>query len=161
MGARFAGRMLRALAIVLAFALAPAGAQQPPPDTAGLAAAKLLLDEIEAAAGRESTSGAAMRELRGPAAGVHEDLLAKATDLGNKQAAAQAQLKDLGPAPTDGRAELPAVAAERTRLTGLTTELGSNVNLARHLATRAGQVFDRLNERRRVLFTDKLLERSP
>jgi potassium efflux system protein len=160
MGARFAGRMLRALAIVLALALAPAGAQQPPPDTAGLAAAKLLLDEIEAAAGRESTSGAAIVELRARAAGVHEDLLAKATDLGNKQAAAQAQLKDLGPAPTDGRAEPPAVAAERARLTALTTELGSNVNLARQLATRAGQVFDRLNERRRVLFTDKLLERS-
>jgi potassium-dependent mechanosensitive channel len=160
MGARFAGRMLRALALVLALALAPAGAQQPSVDTTGLSAAKLLLDEIEAAAGRESTSGAALVELRARAAGAHEDLLAKAADLGNKQAAALAQLKDLGPAPTDGRAEPPAVSAERARLTALTTELGTNVNLARQLATRAGQVFDRLNERGRVLFTDKLLERS-
>src|SRR5580704_3236376 len=108
MGARFAGRMLRALAIVLALAATPAGAQQPPADTNGLAAAKLLLDEIEAAAGRESTSGAALVELRARAAGAHKDLLAKAADLGNQQAAAQQQLKDLGPAPTDGRAELPA-----------------------------------------------------
>jgi potassium-dependent mechanosensitive channel len=160
MGARFAGTMLRALALVLALAVAPAGAQQQPVDTTGLSAAKLQLDEIDAAAGRESTSGTALVELRARAAGVHEDLLAKAADLGNKQAAAQAQLKDLGPAPTDGRAEPPAVAAERARLTALTTELGSNVNLARQLATRAGQVFDRLNERRRILFTDKLLERS-
>jgi potassium-dependent mechanosensitive channel len=160
MGARFAGRVLRALAIVLALALAPAGAQQPPADTTGLAAAKLLLDEIEAAAGRESTSGAAIVELRARAAGAHEDLLAKAADLGNKQAAAQAQLTDLGPAPTDGRAEPPAVATERARLTALTAELGASVNLARQLATRAGQVFDRLNERRRILFTDTLLEHS-
>jgi potassium-dependent mechanosensitive channel len=160
MGARFAGRVLRALAIVLALALAPAGAQQPPADPSGLAAAKLLLDEIEAAAGRESTSGAALIELRARAAGAHEDLLAKAADLGNQQAAAQAQLKDLGPAPADARAEAPAVVAERARLTALTGELGASVNLARQLATRAGQVFDRLNERRRILFTDKLLERS-
>jgi potassium efflux system protein len=161
MGARFAGRVLHALAIVLALALAPAGAQPPPADPSGLAAAKLLLDEIEAAAGRESTSGAAVVELRARAAGAHEDLLAKAADLGNQQAAAQAQLKDLGPAPTDGRAEASAVAAERARLTALTAEFGASVNLARQLATRAGQVFDRLNERRRILFTDKLMERSP
>ncbi len=160
MGARFAGRVLRALAIVLALALAPAGAQQPPADPSGLAAAKLLLDEIEAATGRASTSGAALVELRARAAGAHEDLLAKAADLGYQQAAAQAQLKDLGPAPADGRAEAPAVAAERARLSTLTAELGASVNLARQLATRAGQVFDRLNERRRILFTDKLLERS-
>ena len=159
MGARFAGWVLRALAIVLALALVPAGAQQPPADPGGLAAAKLLLDEIEAAAGREN-SGAALVELRARAAGAHEDLLAKAADLGNQQASAQAQLKDLGPAPADGRAEAPAVAAERARLTALTAELGASVNLARQLATRAGQVFDRLNERRRVLFTDKLFERS-
>src|ERR1700730_6698303 len=121
MGARFAGRVLRALAGVLA--LAPAGGQPPPADPRRLAAARLLLDEIEAAAGRESTSGAALIELRARAAGAHEDLLAKAADLGNQQAAAQAQLKDLGPAPTDGRAEAPAVVAERARLTALTAEL--------------------------------------
>src|SRR5262249_34756718 len=98
--------------------------------------------------------------LRARAAGVHEDLLAKAADLGNKQAAAQAQLKDLGPAPTDGRAEPPAVAAERARLTTLTTELGVNLNLAPQPATPTGPVVDRLNERRRTLFTDRLFEHS-
>jgi small-conductance mechanosensitive channel len=161
MGARFAGRVLRALAVVLALAVMPAGAQPPPADTSGLAAAKLMLDEIEAAAGREGASGAALAELRSRAAAAHEDLLAKAADLGSQQAAAEAQLKDLGPAPADGRAEAPAVAAERARLTALTAQLGASANLARQLATRAGQLFDRLNERRRVLFTDKLFERSP
>jgi potassium efflux system protein len=161
MGARFAGSALRALALVLALALAPAGAQQPPADPNGLAAAKLILDEIEAAASRESTSGAALVELRTRAGAAHEDLLAKAADLGSQQAAAEAQLKDLGPAPADGRAEAPAVAAERARLTALTTQLGANANLARQLATRAGQLFDSVNERRRALFTGKLFERSP
>lgn len=161
MGARFVGRVLCVLALVLALGTASAGAQQPPADPDGLAAAKLALDEIEAAAGRESTSGAALVELRARAAGVHEDLLAKVTDLGSKQAAAEAQLKDLGPSPTDARAEAPATAAERTRLTTLTATLGASANLARQLATRAGQVFDRVNERRRVLFTEKLFERAP
>src|SRR5262249_37406720 len=114
MGARFAGRVFRALAVVLALlAVAPAGAQQPPTDPYGLSAAKLTLDEIEAAAGRESTSGAALVDLRVRAAKAHEDLLAKAADLGKKQAAAEAQLKDLGAAPTDGRAEASAVGAHR------------------------------------------------
>jgi small-conductance mechanosensitive channel len=161
MGARFARQLLLALAVGLALAAAPAGAQQAPADSDGLGAAKLALDEIEAAAGRESTSSAALVQLRARAAGVHEDLLAKVTDLGSKQAAAEAQLKDLGPAPTDGRAEAPAVAAERTRLTALTGTLSASANLARQLATRAGQVFDRVNERRRVLFTEKLFERAP
>ena len=114
MGARFVGRVLLALAILLATVATPAPAQQPPgaaDPAAGLAASKLLLDEIEAAAGRESTSGAALLELRVRAAAAHEDLLAKAADIGGKQAAAEAQLKDLGPAPLDGRAEAPAVAA--------------------------------------------------
>jgi potassium-dependent mechanosensitive channel len=163
MGARFAGRVLRALAVLLALAGAPAGAQQPPPavDSTGLAAAKLMLDEIEAAAGRESLSGAALVDLRARAAAVHDDLLAKAADIGGKLTAAQAQLKELGPLPADGRAEAPAVAAERARLIALAGELGATANLARQLATRAGQVFDRVNERRRILFTDKLFERSP
>jgi potassium-dependent mechanosensitive channel len=161
MGARFAGRVLRALAIVLAvLAVAPAGAQQPPTDPYGLAAAKLTLDEIEAAAGRESTSGSALVDLRARAAKAQEDLLAKAADLGKKQTAAEAQLKDLGTAPTDGRTEAPAVAAERTRLTALNAELGTNANLARQLATRAGQVFDQVNERRRILFTNTLFDHS-
>jgi potassium efflux system protein len=163
MGARFAGRILRALAVLLALAGAPAGAQQQPlaADPTGLAAAKLMLDEIEAAAGRESLSGAALVDLRARAAAVHDDLLAKAADIGGKLTVAQAQLKDLGPPPADGRAEAPAVVAERARLTALAAELGATANLARQLATRAGQVFDRVNERRRILFTDKLFERSP
>jgi small-conductance mechanosensitive channel len=164
MGARFVGRASLALAILLAaLAFAPAGAQPPPATdaTAGLAAAKLMLDEIEVAAGRESLSGAALVDLRAQAAAAHQNLLAKAADIATKQAAAEAQLKDLGPAPTDGRTEAPAIAAERARLTALAAELGAAANLARQLATRADQVFDRINERRRILFTDKLFERSP
>jgi small-conductance mechanosensitive channel len=161
MGARFVRQLLLALAVGLALAGAPAGAQQRPADADGLGAAKLALDEIEAAAGRESMSSAALVQLRARAAGVHEDLLAKAADLGSKQAAAEAQLKDLGPAPTDGRAEAPPVAAERTRLTALTATLSASANLARQLATRAGQVFDRVNESQHLLFTAKLFERAP
>jgi potassium efflux system protein len=165
MGVRFAARVaLGALAILLAaLAFAPAGrAQQAAPDTAAaLATAKLMLDEIDAAAGRESTSGRALIDLRARAATARDDLLAKAADVANKRTAAEAQLKDLGPPPTDGRSEPAPVAAERARLTALAADLGAQGNLARQLATRADQLFDRINARRRALFTDTLFERSP
>src|ERR1043166_6436653 len=97
MGARFAGRILRALAILLAVLVIapPAWAQQPAAaDPNGFAAAKLMLDEIETAAGRESIGGAALVELRTRAVAAHDPLLAKAADIGGKLAAAQAPLKD-------------------------------------------------------------------
>jgi len=162
--ARFAGRVLLALALLLAaLAVMPAGRAQQPASkdpAAGLAAAKLALDEIEAAANRESTSGAALVELRARAGAAQQDLLAKAADIDARRGAAEAQLKDLGTAPADGRAEPPAVTAERARLTALSADLGTAGNLAHQLATRAGQVFERINERRRILFTDKLFERA-
>jgi potassium efflux system protein len=166
MGVRFAARVaLGALAILLAaLAFAPAGrAQQPSqPDTAAaLATAKLTLDEIEAAAARAGTRGQALVDLRARVAAARDNLLAKAADIAAKRTAAEAQLKDLGPPPTDGRAEPAAVAAERSRLTALLAELGAEGNLARQLATRANQLFDGINARRRALFTDTLFERSP
>jgi potassium-dependent mechanosensitive channel len=166
MGVRFAARVaLGALAILLAaLVFAPAGrAQQPPPPdmSAALATAKLTLDEIEAAAARAGTRGQALVDLRTRVAAARDDLLAKAADIAAKRTAAEAQLKDLGPPPADGRAEPPATAAERARLTALMADLGAAGNLARQLATRADQLFDGINARRRALFTDTLFERSP
>src|SRR5262249_56037349 len=88
------------------------------------------------------------------------DWLGRGGGVGGRREGAAAQLKALGPPPTDGRAEPPAVAAERARLTGLAADLGTAANLAHQLATRAGQVSELVIERRRILFTDKLLERS-
>jgi potassium efflux system protein len=166
MGVRFAARVaLGALAILLAaLVFVPAGrAQQPaPPDmSAALATAKLTLDEVEAAAARAGTRGQALVDLRTRVAAARDDLLAKAADIAAKRTAAEAQLKDLGPPPADGRAEPPATAAERARLTALVADLGAAGNLARQLATRADQLFDGINARRRALFTDTLFERSP
>src|SRR5262249_4965458 len=48
----------------------------------------------------------------------------------------------------------------RTRLTAVNAELGASANLARQLATRAGQVFDQVDERRRILFNETLFEHS-
>ena len=166
MGVRFAARVaLAGLAVLLAaLAFAPAAhAQQPPaPDAAaGLATAKLKLDEIEATARRASLTGQELADLRAQTAATREDLLTKATDIGALRAAAEAQLKDLGAPPADGKAEAPAIAAERARLTALVAQRGAEANLARQLATRADQLLDRINEARRVLFTEKLFERSP
>ena len=141
MGMGCAARLaLGALAILLAaLAFAPAGWAQQPSATdaaADLAAPKLLLDEIEATASRESLTGLALDELRGNAISLRDDLRAKAAAIDVRRAAAEAQLKALGPAPLkDGPPEAPAIAAERgyrvipghdpVAWPALTAELGS------------------------------------
>jgi len=156
---------LGALAILLAaLAFAPAGWAQQPSATdaaAGLAAPKLLLDEIEAAASRESLTGLALDELRGNAISLRDDLRAKAAAIDVRRAAADAQLKALGPAPPkDGPPDAPAIAAERARLTALNGELGAAASLARVLATQADQLLARIDERRRTQSGGQLFERS-
>src|SRR5712692_3701157 len=140
MGLRFAARFgACALAILLAAAvLAPASRAQPAPEpaAASLAAEKLKLDEIEAAC---------------------VDVRAKSAEIEAERAAVDARLKDLGPPPArDAAAEPPAVAAERDQLSRHKAELGAAASQAAQLAARADRLLDRINDRRRVLFTEKL-----
>ncbi|HYS47342.1 MAG TPA: DUF3772 domain-containing protein [Xanthobacteraceae bacterium] len=165
MGLRFAARFgACALAMLLAAAvLAPASRAQPAPEpaAASLAAEKLKLDEIEAASGRESLSDQALADLRRDAAAVRADLRGRAAEIEAERAAVDARLKDLGPPPArDAAAEAPAVAAERDQLSRHKAELGAAASQAAQLAARADRLLDRINDRRRVLFTEKLFERS-
>jgi small-conductance mechanosensitive channel len=164
MRVRFAARVaLAALATLLAaLVFAPSSrAQQPSAPDVGLAAPKLLLDEVEAAASRENVTAPEFDDLRGKSLSAREDLRAKAAGIDTRRAAADAQLKALGPAPPkDGPPEAPAIAAERARLTALSGELGEAASLARQLATRADQLLKRIDERRRIEVGGQLFERS-
>jgi potassium-dependent mechanosensitive channel len=166
MGVGCAARLaLGALAILLAaLVFAPAGWAQQPAATdaaAGLEAPKLLLDELEATASRENLTAPELNALRVKAISARDDLRAKVAAIDTRRAAADAQLKTLGPAPPkDGPPEVPTIAAERARLTALSGELGAAASLSRQLATRADQLLERIDERRRSEVGGQLFERS-
>jgi potassium-dependent mechanosensitive channel len=71
------------------------------------------------------------------------------------------RLAELGAAPAAGAApEDATVATERGRLTAAQAEFDSAVKQARLLAGRADEIADRINARRRQLFTDRLFAHS-
>ena len=71
------------------------------------------------------------------------------------------RLAELGAAPAAGAApEDATVAGERSRLTAAQTEFDGAVKQGRLLAGRADEVADRINGRRRQIFTDRLFAHS-
>jgi potassium efflux system protein len=71
------------------------------------------------------------------------------------------RLAELGAAPAAGAApEDATVAGERSRLTAAQTEFDGAVKQGRLLAGRADEVADRINARRRQIFTDRLFAHS-
>ncbi len=71
------------------------------------------------------------------------------------------RLAELGAAPAAGAApEDATVAAERSRLTAAQTEFDGAVKQARLLAGRGDELADRINARRRQIFTDRLFAHS-
>jgi potassium efflux system protein len=71
------------------------------------------------------------------------------------------RLAELGAAPAAGAApEDATVAAERGRLTAVQGEFDSAVKQTRLLAGRADELADRVNARRRQIFTDRLFAHS-
>jgi potassium-dependent mechanosensitive channel len=71
------------------------------------------------------------------------------------------RLAELGAAPVAGAApEDATVAGERSRLTAAQTEFDGAVKQGRLLAGRADELADRINARRRQIFTDRLFAHS-
>jgi potassium efflux system protein len=166
MSARFAHIALCALALAAAALMTPALAQQPqlvtPAPPAALEPFRLELDQIEAAVGREGIGDDALAELRDRVAGVREGLRGRADALEPQLKEIDTRLKQLGPAPAaTAPREDPALAAERDVLVKAFGELDAALKQARLLALRADQLTDRITERRRALFTQRLFKRTP
>ena len=161
--ARFAHIALCALALVAAAPIAPALAQQPQlAAPAALEPFRLELEQIETAVGREGIGDDALAELRDRVAGVREGLRGRADSLEPQLKEIDTRLKQIGPAPAaTAPREDPALAAERDALVKAFGELDAALKQARLLALRADQLTDRITERRRALFTQRLFKRTP
>jgi potassium-dependent mechanosensitive channel len=158
-------RML-VLAATAAFAVAcasPLAAQQPAPPApaAAIEAFKADLDEIEAVLRRESLSDNTLAELRGRLAELRDRLRAQADALEPQLADLDARLKQLGEAPeADAPKEDPAISAERERLTKSYGEVDAALKQTKLLSLRAEQLSERVTDRRRAIFAQRLFARS-
>jgi potassium-dependent mechanosensitive channel len=140
----------------------PAG--QPPQQTAlaELEPMKLALDQIEATLRREELPIGTLRDLEASLAPVRDDLRGKLADLQGRLAKLDDARKKLGPAPAaDAPAESPTIAAERTRLNQAYSDVDAAAKQANLLSSRADALADRIGQRQRDLFTQRLLQRTP
>src|SRR5262249_55130134 len=116
----------------------------------------------EATLGRESLPDETLLELRDRVNSARDDLRSRIDTLEPQFADVETRLKQLGPAPpTTEPREDAGLAAERDRLTKSHAELDTSLRQARLLSLRADQLADRITERRRTLFTQRLFRRTP
>ena len=178
MAARFACIAVRWLALVVAALVAaapiaptsiapalaqPASAQATPSSPlAALEPFKFELDQIEAAIGREGISDDALAELRDRVSAARDGLRGRTDALEPQLNEVDTRLKQFGPPPAaSAPPEDAALAAERARLTKAFGDLDAALRQARLLALRADQLTDRITERRRAIFTQRLFKRTP
>jgi potassium efflux system protein len=155
-------RTLVLVAFMLAGAPLAAVGQSPTLEPLRLEPIKLELDQIEATLGREGLGDDRLTELRDQAGTAREQLRGRIEALEPQLNDIDARLKQIGaPPPATAPPEDPALAAERDRLTKSHAENDAVLRQARLLATRADQLGDRITERRRTNFTQRLFRRTP
>jgi len=141
----------------------PASAQPTRPSPlAALDPFRFELDQIETAIGREGIGDDSLVELRDRIGGVRDGLRGRTDALEPQISEVDTRLKQLGPAPpATAPPEDAGLAAERERLTKVFGELDATLRQARQLALRADQLTDRITDRRRAIFTQRLFKRTP
>ncbi len=143
---------------------APAPAIPPAEDAARLAESieplKLTIDQIDAALQRDDLSDAVLAQHRGGLDPVRGQLREIVDTLEKRLADVDNRLKQLGDAPAaDAPSEDAGLTAERTRLNERRAALDGTVKQTRLLILRAEDLSQRITERRRALFTQRLLGR--
>ncbi len=119
------------------------------------------LDRIESVIVREDVLPATLDRLRQELDANQTRLNALITELRPRLEALNAQISRLGAPPAEGEPPEPAtIAAERASLTQRGNKLDATIRAAQALGLRASQLLERLQSRRRALFTQGLLERS-
>lgn len=119
------------------------------------------IENAEKAVERVKERESGLAEQRDIAEQIEIDAQQIATTLHPRLEAVNAQLEKLGPAPTDEGAEAQPVAAERSRLTGLQTQMGGAIKTAELSRVRARQLISRVQQLRQGIFAQDLLRRSP
>ncbi|MCV3764463.1 mechanosensitive ion channel family protein [Rhizobium sp. TRM95796] len=159
----------------------PAATSQPPAEapstqrTVVKTAVDTLRDEVQAsvnkAAGdlealrgkatRSSDDDSALSLLKLEADVLAEDIAGSTADLEARYEVVTKRLEELGPAPTDGKAEDKAVTDDRKRLQDEKASMSSLLSDVDALKTEVARVSADITERRRTLFTDTLFRRLP
>jgi small-conductance mechanosensitive channel len=151
-----------ALAAVAIVALAPVSHAQQQAPLVGIEPIRTTLGEIERVMRRGGLSMSALNDLTQQLTPLRDDLRAKLADLEPRLAEIDARLKQLGPAPAkDAPEEDAAIAAQRKRLMEARAEVDAAVKQVQVLQTAADQLTATLGDRRRTIYAERLLQRSP
>jgi potassium efflux system protein len=130
------------------------------PPEADLEAFKTDLDDISRSF-EDAHTEEELLALRQRLAPLRDQMRQRATVLEPRLKQIADRLAELGAAPAAGAPpEDATVAAERGRLTASQTEFDGAVKQTRLLAGRADELADRINARRRQIFTDRLFAHS-
>ena len=145
----------------------PAKAPTFPPDAAiqdareKLDANRAALDNLDAALKVEGLRAVDLDELRSRLDPLRREIFTRSDALSARLVDVKARLAELGSKPADGAPpEDPATTLDRERRQALSNEIEAALKQNVALAARAEQVSDRINTRRRALFTDQLFERA-
>ena len=148
--------------VAVSSGLAQTPPQQPSPEAASnLEPQKLALDQLEATLQRDDLTDDALGEARDSLEPLRGELRESIDTLERRLADVDTRLKQLGDPPAAGAPpEEASLAAERMRLSQRRATLDGSLKQARLLTLRADDLAERITDRRRSLFTQRLLGRS-
>lgn len=143
----------------------PAPSRSPsaaPPTQANAAAARLdaikaALDDVANTLANDATSEDALVDLRSRVGALIQQLREREAQLDPRLKQVEARIAQLGPAPAQPATEDPALSADRARLTSEGSDIDAARKQAMLLSDRAADLDTRINNRRRELFTNRLL----
>jgi potassium-dependent mechanosensitive channel len=122
---------------------------------------KTSLDEIEIAVGRDDITAETLADLRQRLNAATDTLKGKIDELEPRASEVEERLKQLGPAPAkDAPPESAEITAEREDLTTTFAELDGALKQARLLSVRAGQLGERIAQKRHALYANELFART-
>lgn len=127
-----------------------------------LDAAEQRLQDLQGEIEDNATNDARLVELKLALEEMARHMIEIGVSLRPRLSEIKARIDALGPPPGEGEPpELPAVKAERERLSQERALINSLTGQAETISIRANQLGDSITERRRELFTDTLLNRTP
>lgn len=136
--------------------------QNAAPDAlSSLESRKLALDQLESTLQRGELADDVLSQTRGSLEPLRGELREAIETLERRLADVDTRLKQIGDPPAaDAPPEEASLAAERTRLSQRRAVLDGGLKQARLLMLRADDLAERITDRRRSLFTQRLLGRS-
>jgi small-conductance mechanosensitive channel len=158
-GAMLAGVTLAQQPLISPPALEPAPAP-PVAAAAGLDAVKTAIDGIERGLGASAQTEDGLVELKRRLAPLRDGLRDRLTQLDLRLKQVDQRAAQLGAPPDSSGTEDAAITAERLRLAGQRSDIEGALKQAKLLADRADDLDERINQRRRELFTNRLFARS-